>query len=309
MNTTTQPPADVTWASPDVDRIRAIRRHDVVRYRRFVDIVDELSKLVEEPDRRIRYRAVFASSHNGKSTLSEELKHLFPLRVNALGDAASMPVARVSLMGIASVGDFAIRILEELEEPFNRRSSRASLLSSAYACLRAMGVRALLLDEFQHLDAGHWRERLGLTNTIKEIGEACGLSVFVFGMPCAVKLVEGEPQLSRRFEYRPLPRWKLDGDLLSLLHTLEHRMPLREPSDMGLNEELAAAILAKTDGIFGFIYDLVEKCGITAIETGREKVDMKTLELTNWTPPKRRGAQAIEEMDARTEELLPFNDR
>lgn len=307
MNDMAEP--ETSWRSPDIDRIRAIRQHDVIRYRRFVDILDELSSLVDKPDARIRYRAVFASSHNGKSTLSKELKRLFPMRADALGDAASMPVARVSLMGIASVGDFAIRVLEELGETFNRRSSRASLLSTAYACLRAMGVRALMLDEFQHLEAGHWRERLGLTNTIKEIGEACGLSVFVFGMPCAVKIIEDEPQFSRRFEYRPLPRWKLDDDFFSLLYTLEHRMPLRNRSEMGNNDELAKAILDKTDGIFGFIYDLIEKCGVTAIETGREKVDLKTLALTRWTPPGIRGASAIDEIDARPEELLPFAGR
>lgn len=296
----------VTPASSDLDRIREIRSHRVVRYERFTEIVNELSALVDQPDARVRYRGVFSSSHNGKSTLSEELLRLFPRHENPLGDAVVVPVLRVSLSGIASVGELATRILENIGETFNPRSSRTSLLSSAYACLRAVQCRALILDEFQHVDAGHWRERLGLTNTIKEIGQACGLSVFAFGMPCSVEIIENEPQLSRRFEYLPLPRWRDDEAFRSLLHTLEAGQPLREKSDLAFNDELAEALLERTKGVFGFIYDLVEACGVTAVETGRERVDMKTLALTRWTPRQDRARRAKEEMGATPDELLPF---
>ncbi|WP_373928985.1 TniB family NTP-binding protein [Sphingomonas aerolata] len=290
---------------PDRGRIAAIKRRYLIQYPRFTSLIDELVNVIEAGDPGSRYRAVFSSSYDGKSSLARELLRRYPIDMNPLGDAAEAPVVYTSLPGIASVHEFSTRILDALGESYNRRSSKASVLSSAFACLKAMKTRALIIDEFQHLHTGHWRERAGLTNTIKEIGEACGLSVFVFGVPSGIELIEREPQLSRRFEHLSLPRWSYDEDMLRLLMTMEERLPIRQRSNIALNDELIVQILDRTDGVFGHIRDLVESCAITAITTGREIIDLTTLDQSPWVPPAHRRDRTLTDIDARPDELVP----
>ena len=290
---------------PDRDRIAAIRRRYLIQYPRFLSLLDELTGVIETSNPGSRYRAMFASSYNGKSSLARELVRRYPVDLNLLGDAAEAPVVYMSLPGIASVHEFSTRILDALGETYNRRSSKASVLSSAFACLKAMKTRALIIDEFQHLHTGHWRERAGLTNTIKEIGEACELSVIVFGVPSGIHLIEEEPQLSRRFELLSLSRWTYEEDLLRVLMTMEERLPLRKRSDMALNEEFVLQLLMRTDGVFGHIRDLVEACAVTAINTGRELIDRHTLEQAAWVPPGQRRSRIELDIGAKPDELKP----
>ena len=74
-----------------------------------------------------------------------------------------------------------------------------------------------------------------------------------------------------------LPRWQLaDLDYGRLLATLEQRLPLRRPSRL-TDAAMAEHLLIAADGLIGGITGLLRQAAITAIRSGRERIERSML--------------------------------
>ncbi len=284
-------------SASDPVRIAMIEDELVIGYPAMDDIINDLSSFVENPAKKPSYRAIFARSGNGKTTTAMEFVKKYPVDINPLGDSAYAPVVRISMPPVSSVREFALRILIALNELRNDRASGTLLLSSAQACLKTLGTRVLVLDEFQHLNTGSAREIAGTLNTIKELGEYCNLTVAAFGMPEAVGIIEQDYQFSRRFKHLVLQDWEYDLKTCQFIHKLEINFPLRKPPCVAQNAALVIQILEKADYTISGIVEIMTLAAIKAIETGKEQIDMKIIDAINWVKPSDRHSKTLTDLN------------
>lgn len=284
----------------DATRLAYLAEPQTIHHPRMMEIEDCLRAILEAPEPHEHSIAVFGRSYNGKSTISKHFASLHPVQTGMTGDADRAEVVRVSMPGEASVREFAIRILRYVGEPFNLRWSTSHLTSMAYAVLRTMRTRLLIIDEFQDLANGTHRNREALKNMVKSIGEDCGCGVALFGTPPGVDILNGDPQLQRRFEQIALPPWNCGDEANVLIHNLEVRLPLRKTSHVVADPELVETILEKGDHVIGHIRRVMLLAARTAIQTGREVIDAKTLKDMAWVPLSERARDVIDRLEVKT---------
>lgn len=289
---TVPPVSPVTPSSPDQLRVAAIMRKFGISYPAFEAIADELCDMIAWEDAEPQHVAVHACSRNGATWLAKHIRDRFPVQLNILQDAAVQRVAYVALPAFCSVQYFAMKILDELREPYNPRSSKAHLASSAYACLKALGTRTIIIDRAKRLSDGYETEVKAMKNVVTEIAEECGLSVFMFGDEDAADLhTQSTAAINNLFETRGLPLWQDNEDFQRLLMQFEQSFPLRERSDLAQDGKIITTILDESGGRIDHIGKLLRRCGVHAIRSGREKIDMKTLAECGWVKPSDRRAK------------------
>lgn len=286
-------------------RLAFLAEEHVLLHPRMQVLLEELDTIIRQPNPERKYRLISARSYNGKSTLAETLVAMHPTDLNPLGDAAHVPVVMISMPEVASVREFAVRILQAVHEPVNLRWSGTHLLTCAYSCLSALGTRALILDEFQQINEGRTQDRQQMVNIVKSIGKQCGLAVFGFGMPSSIRVVEHEPQLQRRFEHRLILPWTYGVEGADLIADLEALLPLRRESNLRGHPALLHRILTMSDGVIGHIRAVMIRAATVAIESGREIIDDRTLDDINWLPLSTRGMTLASKLDAADAELRP----
>jgi type II secretory pathway predicted ATPase ExeA len=277
-------------------RIAALRSKKFMRYSAAGEILDSFEELFYLPDGVHQNYILTASTGNGKTTLARHFLKSNPLDLQAEADAASLPIAYMCMPEKAKVGSFANRLLESLMQSCSANMPHDERLHIARTLLKSLGTKILIIDEFQHLNTGSVTERAALRNVVKEIGEYCNLSVIGVGTPVSLGIIASEPQLARRFEPRALPLWKCDDEGRSLLCALESQLPLEKTSDLGGNARLASEIIDLAEGIFDYINKLIDKAAISAIRTGKEKIDMTLLKSLNWIKPSNRPKAAANAM-------------
>jgi Bacterial TniB protein len=299
-----------------MDRVEALKSADDATRLAFLDechtiyhpgmlvIENTLRAIVESPQPYEKHCAFFARSFNGKSTVSKHFASLYPPELNALGDAAIVKVARVSMPGEASVREFAIRILTAVGEPFNQRWSTSHLMSCAYAVLKALSVKLLIVDEFQDLANGTFRNRQALKNVIKSIGEDTGCGVALFGTPDGVSIIVEDSQLARRFEHAIISPWVVDEATVVMLHNIVAHLPLRKASPIASDRQLVEKIVELGEGVIGHMRRVILEAARTAIVTGREVIDLKTVAAIGWVPLSLRAEHTWNALGASDNERL-----
>ena len=297
MTEITQPTIEEVRKADAATRIAYLAEKQVIHHSRMIALEERLHNIVRAPEPHEQSVAIFGRSFNGKSTLSKHFASLYPIDLNPLGDAAQAKVVRVSMPGEASVREFAIRILRFVGEPFNQTWSTSHLTSMMYAVLQTMGTKLLIIDEFQDLQNGTYRNREALKNVVKSIGEDCACGVALFGTEKGIDLLNDDPQLQRRFEQVPITPWFAGDDANILIHNLEVRLPLRKASHIVADPQLVETILEKGDHVIGHIRRVMLQAAQTAIQTGREVIDAKTLKTMDWVPLSERAADTLDRIE------------
>lgn len=279
-------------------RLAFLKEYHEIPHPRMRAVEGKLQAILESPAPWEENRAFFARSYNGKSTASKRFERLNPPDPNPLGDAVRCPVVRVSMPGEASPREFGIRILQAIKEPYSHKWATAQIMSAAYAVLRAVGTRLLIIDEFQDVRNGSHRNSQVVKNVVKSIGEDCGCGVALFATWEGISIITEEPQLARRFEHEAIEPWRSsERETLELLLAMERRLPLRESSNIATDPVLPHRIVMLGDGVIGHIRRVVYEAARVAIQTGREVIDAKTLDALEWVPLEdrnRRTSDAIE---------------
>ena len=286
----------------DATRLAFLAEEHTILHNRMQHALDKLHAIVASPAPHTMGRAFFSRSYNGKSLLTKHFLSLYPPDLNPLGDAAIVKVVRISMPGAASVRELAIRILLAVEEPFSHRWPTSHLESAAYAVLRSLQCKLLIIDEFQDMSNGSHRNTEAVKNVVKSIGEDCGCGVALFGTPKGLEVLASDPQLERRFEHEIIEPWLANKDTMILLHNLEARLPLRKASGMASDPKVVIKIVELGDGVIGQMRALVHKAARTAIQTGREVIDLKTIEASDWVPFAQRAETSANRLGASNRE-------
>jgi hypothetical protein len=163
---------------------------------------------------------VIAPPGCGKTALIKSIQLSLPSHDFMQEGTASLSVAAEAN---ASVGNLVSKLLRQIGYPTTIRTStiheQSSLLASA---MRQRGVRAIFIDESQHIFRGkRTLSAAGITDWIKQLSDEAGVVIIMLGTPDLKSLDETNDQLSSRtpahFELR---EFELNNDWLGLLKQL-----------------------------------------------------------------------------------------
>ncbi|MDD5544885.1 MAG: TniB family NTP-binding protein [Acidobacteriia bacterium] len=270
------------------ERIEIIRLGSWIPYQRAEEILARMEDLLAHPKiTRMPNMLLVGASNNGKTSILERFRTRHATKENETGEESVVPVVSVEAPGTPDVEDLYRRILDALFAPYRPSSPAKDKYHQITALFPRLGVRLLVIDEIHHLIAGSLNRQREFRNAIKSLGNETQVCIVAAGIEDAFNAFNTDPQLSNRFVPEILPKWSLDGEFARLLKTLEHRTPLREPSNLA-DSAMAQKILWMSEGTIGDTSDLVKATAIAAIRQGTERITVELLDKLGWVQPSLR---------------------
>jgi Bacterial TniB protein len=278
-------------------RIQALKQPLWIGYARAVAIRQQMEELFNHPKmHRMPNIAVIGESNNGKSMLLNNFarRHdptLAPgYSVNS--DQIERPIFIFQAPPEPDEGRLYNRMLTELYAAGSDREPAESKLRRVSVLLKALKTRMVLIDEFGFFQAGTPMKQRKLLNALKFLGNELQIPIVVAAVPETLNLLQSDPQIANRFEPVFLPKWRMGEDYQKLLVTMEKTLGLRAPSNLAA-EFSAQRLLDETNGIIGYMSELLQKLATDAIRTGVESITPNALKEANlkrlgWVHPNRR---------------------
>lgn len=260
-----------------------------IPYARARQAYARIEQLFDDPRQsRPENLAIIAPTGNGKSMILERFRDQHPADDNPQGDAARVPVLQVEIPEEPTLDILRVTILKKLFAPYNPRNNRADRRAEVFALLERVGVKVLLVDELHNLLFASTLEREKTLAFLRALGNELQINVVVAGTQEARRTLQSDPQLLNRFEIQRLPIWRDGEDFRILLASFESLLPLRKPSFLGDDDNLAGFLLAKSDGLIAELSKLLRRAAAHAIDSGAEAITLKGLKTLGFESPSER---------------------
>ncbi|GGA02890.1 TniB family NTP-binding protein [Dyella caseinilytica] len=274
---------------PDSERIQHIRSDRWIGYTKALHILERLDDLLAwPPKQRMPNMLLIGPTNNGKSMIIERFRrknHVVHKRYSAI---EKLPVVALQMPSDPTISRFYSMLLFELgAPPAYPRARIAELELSAIKLLEAVGAKMLIIDEIHNILAGQRNHRLEFLNLLRYLGNSLRIPIVGVGIQEAHLAIRSDPQLENRFEPIPLPRWVQGEELQSLLASFAASLPLKQPSNLQ-QVDMAQYLLERSEGTIGEIARLLSAAAETAISTGEESINRKTLLQTPYESPSDR---------------------
>lgn len=212
----------------------------------------------------------------GKSAAMRRLERWLRERLKLHASAPSpLPIALVTAE--ATHKALLSSILTALGDPLAGSGTAAHMFARILRFVRELGVKGLVLDEFQHTFAGKTATQArAVTQTLKNLVNSLEIPVILVGIPSIEFFIQTSDELSQRFKRTVrltdlTLRDKKDAkELVAMLRTLDSVIPLASDCKLESSEMLPRLLLASSAS-FGSLVDLVKRsCEIAAF--GRREV-------------------------------------
>ncbi len=273
----------------DDERIRSIRSGFWLSYPKAKEILAKMEDLLNYPRiTRMPNMLLVAPSFNGKTSILERFVSLHPPVLAASGESTICPVVFVEAPSTPDVSAFYSRLLDALMAPYKPTAAAQEKNSQVKVLFRNLGVKVLIIDEIHHLIAGSLNRQKDFRNALKSLGNETKVSIVASGIEDAWNAFNTDPQMSSRFTPEELSLWRHDHHFGSLLATLEHRTPLKKPSNLVEPAKLLE-IHTRSEGTLGDLCDFFKELAVDAIRNKTEEITLDRIRSLKWTPPSKRG--------------------
>lgn len=280
----------VSWS--DQDRIFHIQRGAWMSLPHARIVLERMDDILAFPrdaaSPRMPNLLLVGPAHSGKTTILHRFISLHPPNLDPNAEATVCPVLMIEAPPGPSRSDLFSRLLDALEVEFPPRASADAKYAQVKALFKAMGVKVLIVDEIQHMIAGSVTRQQEFRNALKSLANETKVSIIAAGVEDAYNAISVEPQWASRFPQIELPRWDAGRELGSLMATFETRTPLKKISNLK-NADLVMEVAARSEGMLGDIFDLLNEAAIAAIRSGEECITKDLIRKLHWVPPSRRG--------------------
>jgi len=271
---------------PDTERLGYVRADRWIGYTRASEALAQLEALFAWPvKQRMPNLLLIGPTNNGKSMIIEKFRRSHPPLSHP--EREEIPVLAVQMPSEPSVTRFYTALLAALGAPLRPRQRLAELEQLVLTLLRQVGVRVLVIDELHNVLAGRGDTRQEFLNLIRYLGNELRIPLVGVGTREAYLAIRADDQLENRFAPLTLPRWQPDEQTCSLLASFAASFPLRRPSAIA-TPEMAEYLLTRCEGTIGELTHLLTDAAVTAIETGEEAINQRTLLLVPYTGPTER---------------------
>ena len=269
---------------PDAQRIARIDRDRWIGYGRAREILAELERILRSERRqRPDNLLIIGASNNGKTAIARRFLSGTRIPENPAATYSTIPAALIQAPNGPRISHLLTAIRASLGQPPGRRETIAQQRAETYRIMQIVGLRVLLIDDLHDIRGG-----AGLASMLvqlRELGAVLGVSLGCFATREIAYALRQDDQLTNRFELMTLPRWQIeDPDYWRLLHTFGRRLPLRDASNLA-DPELAAEILARSDGLIGAITRLLRHAAVEAVRIGHERIDRAMLDRVRTESP------------------------
>ncbi|WP_428151172.1 TniB family NTP-binding protein [Caulobacter sp.] len=266
----------------DLTRLKFVRRRPFILHGAAKDIHLRLEEALEDfPTEGDAHILIVGDSGMGKSKLVKRFAALHGCPEDGSASAARIPVLYVSFAITASPKGFLGRILERLNAPYSSNASSEVLYPLVLRLLRRIGLKMLIVDEVHHVFSGAKDRRLEALAVLKLLGNDLGITIVACGIDTALRAIQIDPQMVRRFDPIPLNRWTVNDQSAGFLNSLEAHLPLAHASNLS-EERILTWILTEAEGLTGEIVGIVRRAAVEAIKTQRERIDLQTLRSLDW---------------------------
>ena len=116
-----------------------------------------------------------------------------------------------------------------------------------------------------------------MLNTLRYMANELRIPLICAGTADAKIALTTDEQLADRFEAFDLPLWQNDEAFLRLLLSFQSVFPLRRSSDI-TSAASRRVLLERTQGVTVRIVRLLETLAVDAIRTGRERIEIESLD-------------------------------
>ena len=277
-------------AGSDDARIRRIRTDRWITYERAEAALGSLHDVLQFPKRtRMPNLALVGPTNNGKTMIIEKFRRAYPvIEANRTPEGnAIVPVIKIQMSAGPDERRFFGAILDAVNFPYVPTESIAKRQDSAMRLMRSSRVDLLIIDEVHNLLSGSRLQQRRLLNLLRWLGNELQIPLVAVGTHDALHAIQSDDQLANRFTPVGLPPWR-DGDTYrKLLSTLEAVLPLKRPSHLQ-RPDLAARILASSEGILGEIISVVTMAAVAAIQNGEECISTTLLDRCGFVAPSKR---------------------
>ena len=222
----------------------------------------------------------------------EKFCRKYQLLLEAYGKAefgdSELPILSLQMPSNPDIRRFYAAIYYSLGIPLRSGHMRAAELESeVLRYLKMVKVKLLIIDEIHNILAGRSDNQREFLNVLRYLGNELRIPMVCSGTRDAYLALRSDPQLENRFEPFLLPTWKSGAEYESILASFAKLMPLRKPSELS-SPNIAAKILARSEGVLGEISTILRRAAQKAIKEGEERITEKTLEGLDYASPSER---------------------
>lgn len=268
-------------ARGDDERLAFISRDRFLPFRQTDAVLKAMNRLYRQPTSiRPKGMLLVGESLIGKSFLIDHFKREHPAEDNMDGDAAIVPICHITVAGRARA-DLYREIMGSMNARPASTAKPDAVRTDCIALMRAVGMRVLIIEEFQDLMVGTSTEQDVGLNHVKYIMSQTGRPIIASGIERAASAVNRSTQIKSRLREKRLHRFLPDSaEYVEALVMWEETMPLRKASHLD-DAAIARDIHERTDGVTGRISELLQVAAELAIEDGSERITMDTLALAD----------------------------
>ena len=259
----------------DADRIAWIQSDRWIAFDQAQAAVDRLESLLAYPPRdRMPCLLIYGATGMGKTKILRKFERQHPAKLCQTSGVTLRPVvAQIPPEPVER--DLYREMLASLQAPALAGGSFSREKDVCRALLRSNGVRMIVLDEVNGMLAGTYRQQRVFLNALRFLANDLKVPLVCAGTDLARQALLTDAQLAERFEAFHLKRWSDGPTFARLLKSLASIIPLRRASELE-NAAVRERILALTDGVTARIFRLIETTAITAIRSGRERLDLES---------------------------------
>lgn len=273
------------------ERVRYVEAEHFIAYTRANEIITTMERLMRVPRQsRMPCLLIVGDSNNGKTSIIREFRMMHPATDGM--DEAAQPVVSILAPIAPDVHAFYDEILNDILIPFKKSDPISKKEMEIRYHFVNLGVKLLIVDEIHNVLSGSVAKQKVFMNALKNLNNKLFLPIVLVGTKDALA-TSADIQISNNFRPILLPAWELNRDYVSLLASIEKTLPLKKPSVLAKDRELAILILELSEGLIGEIVALAREAAEQAIKTGKERITLEDVKKIGFVKPSLRRASAL----------------
>ena len=262
----------------DKQRIELIKRDRWIDYPRATDALSRLERLLSTPNReRMPCMVLHGQSNIGKTLVVRKFQRAHPASFDEITGMDRRTIVAMQMPATPDQHRFYSALLFELGAPHNASAGISALERLARELLRRIAPRILIVDEVHHLLAGSFRDQRASMNLLKYLANDLYLCIVLVGTADAPLALQGDSQMSSRFNPFELTRWQANEEFRSFLAAFERVIPLRKASDLA-QRAIVEFVLAHSGGLTGEVARLLNESAEYSILDKSEMIKLEHLE-------------------------------
>jgi len=223
-------------------------------------------------------------TNNGKTTI---LKRFMQLHPKSIAPDGKMVQLALMIEAPASADEKRLlgRMLQGLGAMGRSATTVGQLETTLDAVIRNIGLKIMLIDEFQHTMVGPITKQIECLNMLKSLTNTFSLPIVCAGVMGVSKSLKFDPQLENRFLHVNLPKLKSSPEFVRLVLSFMRVIPLKREM---LQTEFSAfhrRLGLLCDGKIGELHRLIREVGTIAIVSGDERFSIENLKAVEHLSP------------------------